>query len=125
MRDGDKRPYGKDIQLHHLRKGIVGDWRNHDWTKIGPFADSTFAKGMDRLGYPRLDEDRPIRGCDLRQRNGQARVSSGGELVAAIIIDDAIFGHENAIGFAGAPGRTRVGRRPISSGAGRTASIRT
>jgi len=53
MRDGDKRPYGKDIQLHHLRKGIVGDWRNHDWTKIGPFADSTFAKGMDRLGYPR------------------------------------------------------------------------
>jgi len=29
QRDGDSRPYGKAIQLTHLRKGIVGDWRNH------------------------------------------------------------------------------------------------
>lgn len=27
--DGDTRPYGKAIQLHHLRKGVAGDWRNH------------------------------------------------------------------------------------------------
>lgn len=27
--DGDARPYGKAIQLHHLRKGIAGDWHNH------------------------------------------------------------------------------------------------
>ena len=27
-RDGDSRPYGKEVQLTHMRKGISGDWRN-------------------------------------------------------------------------------------------------
>jgi len=53
MKDGDQRPYGKDIQLHHLRKGIVGDWKNWDWSSIGPFADETFGPTMDLLGYER------------------------------------------------------------------------
>lgn len=30
--DGDTRPYGKSIQLTNLRKGIVGDWKNHHFT---------------------------------------------------------------------------------------------
>lgn len=28
-KDGDKRPYGRKIQLHNLRKGVPGDWHEH------------------------------------------------------------------------------------------------
>lgn len=50
-KDGDSRPYGKAIQLAHLRKGIVGDWRNYFTNKqLEQFYDE-FGDIMDLLGY--------------------------------------------------------------------------
>jgi hypothetical protein len=40
---GDDHPYGKTIQLKHLRKGIVGDWRNH-------FSESDIALAEEIFG---------------------------------------------------------------------------
>lgn len=50
-RFGNGLPYGRDVQLRHLRKGIVGDWRQYDWRLIGPFANAAFADGATAFGY--------------------------------------------------------------------------
>lgn len=49
--DGDSRPYGKTIQTKHLRKGIVGDWRNHFTKQSGEKSQEYFGEEMLRLGY--------------------------------------------------------------------------
>jgi len=49
--DGDDRPYGKKRQLEHLRKGIVGDWRNCYSMEHIELAKSYFGDLMEKLGY--------------------------------------------------------------------------
>jgi len=49
--DGDDRPYGKKRQLEHLRKGIVGDWRNYYNTEHIELAEHYFGDLMKKVGY--------------------------------------------------------------------------
>jgi hypothetical protein len=48
---GDKLNYGKDFQLRFLRKGVVGDWKNHLKPKHLVLIDKHFGEMMGRLGY--------------------------------------------------------------------------
>jgi hypothetical protein len=48
---GDDLNYGKEFQLRFLRKGIVGDWRNHDWTNCYDLATDAWGEMMEKLGY--------------------------------------------------------------------------
>jgi hypothetical protein len=41
--DGESRPYGREQQLKHLRKGIAGDWRNHFDARCEELAARYFA----------------------------------------------------------------------------------
>lgn len=49
--DGDSRPHGRKRQLEHLRKGIVGDWRNHYNTEQIKLAERYFGDLMRKVGY--------------------------------------------------------------------------
>lgn len=48
---GDSLNYGKDFQLQFLRKGIVGDWRNHFGPKEVTLCEEHFGELMRELGY--------------------------------------------------------------------------
>lgn len=50
-RDGNTRPYGRAIQLHHLRKGIAGDWVNHWTPDLLAYAKPYWLDLCDYLGY--------------------------------------------------------------------------
>lgn len=50
-KDGNKRPYGKAIQLKNLRKGIRGDWKNHYTKYDAKTAQEYFGPWLQRLGY--------------------------------------------------------------------------
>ena len=50
-RDGDKRPDGKEVQVKNMRKGIVGDWKNHFTRDDGELAQRYFGDTMLKLGY--------------------------------------------------------------------------
>ena len=50
-RSGDKHPYGKEVQVKNLHKGVVGDWRNYFDEESGELAQQHFGKLMIRLGY--------------------------------------------------------------------------
>lgn len=49
--DGDRRPYGKEIQIKHLRKGIVGDWTGHFTRKTCELSQHYFGDLMLKIGY--------------------------------------------------------------------------
>lgn len=48
---GDSLNYGKDAQLRFLRKGIVGDWKNHFIPEHRRLAEQYFGEMMHELGY--------------------------------------------------------------------------
>ena len=48
---GHHHPYGSGLQIKHLRKGIVGDWRNHFTRKDGEMLHGYFFEAMRRYGY--------------------------------------------------------------------------
>jgi len=48
---GDSLNYGKDFQLKFLRRGIVGDWRNHFDDKAIEMCNDYFGELMKELGY--------------------------------------------------------------------------
>lgn len=50
-RNGDKLPYGKVGQLKILRKGIVGDWRNHFTREDARAIHMLTYEYMNKLGY--------------------------------------------------------------------------
>lgn len=53
--DGDSRPYGKETQLHNLRKGIAGDWKNHKFSqREWSLCKWYFYPTAHRIGY-RMD----------------------------------------------------------------------
>ena len=52
-RDGDSRPYGKAIQLTHMRKGISGDWRNEFSRQDRILAHKYFQPWLEYYGYER------------------------------------------------------------------------
>ena len=54
--NGDNMPYGKDAQLKHLRKGVVGDWRNYFTCKDGERLHNHAGKLMMELGYIQSDD---------------------------------------------------------------------
>lgn len=43
--------YGQTIQLHHLRKGVAGDWENHFTNNQKVLARETWGVTASRLGY--------------------------------------------------------------------------
>lgn len=47
----DALPYGKEIQLRNMRKGISGDWKNHFKRKHGKIVHEHLWEWMFRLGY--------------------------------------------------------------------------
>lgn len=49
--DGAGRPYGRTIQLKHMRKGTVGDWRNHFKKSDGEFLHEHFGEELVGYGY--------------------------------------------------------------------------
>lgn len=49
--NGDDLLYGKTIQLRNMRKGIVGDWKNHFKRKHGKIVHENLWEWMHRLGY--------------------------------------------------------------------------
>lgn len=55
-RDGDARPYGKAIQLHHLRKGIAGDWRNYFDRACIDLAHTHWQPYLLQFNYERDDD---------------------------------------------------------------------
>lgn len=48
---GDLLNYGKDFQVRFLRKGIVGDWRNHLGPEETALCEKHFGDLMRELGY--------------------------------------------------------------------------
>lgn len=50
-KDGDTRPYGKAIQLKHLRKGDPYDWKNYFTDDLLKLAEELFGEVADGLGY--------------------------------------------------------------------------
>jgi hypothetical protein len=48
---GDKLNYGKEFQLRFLRKGVVGDWKNHLMPKHLALISKHFGEMMKGLGY--------------------------------------------------------------------------
>lgn len=48
---GQSLNYGREFQLQFLRKGIVGDWRNHFDTELIALAQEHFGELMTELGY--------------------------------------------------------------------------
>ena len=48
---GDALNYGKEFQLRFLRKGVVGDWRNHFTSEHRRLAEGYFGEMMRELGY--------------------------------------------------------------------------
>lgn len=50
-KDGDKRPYGKEIQVKALRKGVVGDWKQHFSKQDCELAHKYFGEKMLKMGY--------------------------------------------------------------------------
>lgn len=53
---GDLRPYGKTIQLKNLRKGIVGDWKNHFSEADAALAQEYFGDILLKYNYE-IDEE--------------------------------------------------------------------
>lgn len=51
--DGADRPYGKEIQLRNMRKGISGDWRNSMTRGVGHLVERHCGEMMELLGYER------------------------------------------------------------------------
>lgn len=49
--DGDTRPYGKERQLEHLRRGVVGEWREHFTPELLAYAKPHFQEAMRLYGY--------------------------------------------------------------------------
>lgn len=49
--DGDKRPYGKEVQLRNLRKGVAGDWVNHFDSTLAQFVEKHCGRLLRELGY--------------------------------------------------------------------------
>lgn len=49
--DGDERPYGKEVQLRHMRKGVAGDWKGHFNEEQLGVARVYFGKIARELGY--------------------------------------------------------------------------
>ena len=52
-RNGDNLPYGKEVQDRNLRKGIVGDWRNHWTMDLGQWADFYWKELLFDFGWER------------------------------------------------------------------------
>lgn len=48
---GQSLNYGREFQLRFLRKGIVGDWRNHFDAELTALAQEHFGELMTELGY--------------------------------------------------------------------------
>jgi len=48
---GDSLNYGRDFQLGFLRKGIVGDWRNHFGPEEIALCEQYFGDLMRELGH--------------------------------------------------------------------------
>ena len=48
---GDGLNYGKEFQLQFLRKGVVGDWKNHFTPEHRRLAEGYFGRMMRELGY--------------------------------------------------------------------------
>ena len=48
---GQNMPYGRKIQLINMRKGIVGDWRNHYKREHAILAEQYFGDAMRKYGY--------------------------------------------------------------------------
>lgn len=59
-REGDFHPYGREIQLRNLRKGIVGDWKNYYNRELAELANGYFGDLLLELDYVR-DRDWPNR----------------------------------------------------------------
>ena len=51
MSHGDELVFGKEVQLQYLRKGIVGDWRNHFTYEDGLLMQERLGDLMLALGY--------------------------------------------------------------------------
>jgi len=49
--DGAKRPYGREFQVRHLRKGIVGDWKNHFTKDDAVLAENYFGEYLQEFGF--------------------------------------------------------------------------
>lgn len=47
----NKYPYGQTIQLKHMRKGTVGDWKNHFKRKHAKIAHRAWWKWLLYCGY--------------------------------------------------------------------------
>lgn len=55
-KDGDRRPYGKSIQLKNLRLGRVGDWRNHFTRDDAYLANQHFGEKLLKYDYVSIPE---------------------------------------------------------------------
>ena len=55
-KDGDSMPYGREVQERHLRKGVVGDWRNHYTPALAKLANSFWGDRLLTYGYE-IDQD--------------------------------------------------------------------
>lgn len=49
--DGDSRPYGINIQKHHMHKGKTGSWKRRFTPEQQAFAKKHFGEVAERLGY--------------------------------------------------------------------------